>query len=340
MVNTGSYLGSDDLSKGDILVVDDRRENADLILDMLTENGYTVRQVLDGIQALRTINCDPPELILLDIMMPEMDGYEVCRQIKSNPETTNIPVLFISAKGELLDKVRAFQVGGVDYITKPFFLEEVLCRIETHLSNYRYQRYLAEEIAAREKVQEELELANQELERLVNLDGLTEISNRRYFDEFLDKEWYRLRREKQPLCLMMIDIDYFKPYNDTYGHLLGDEALKAVAQTLAKIIKRPADLVARYGGEEFAVILPNTDAEGARQVANNIITDIRQLAIPHQSSEVSEYLTLSIGISSIIPAQEQFPEFLINKADEALYLAKNQGRNRIIIDSENELSTD
>jgi diguanylate cyclase (GGDEF)-like protein len=316
-------------SKGDILVVDDRLENVGLLFDMLTENGYEVREVLSGQQALKTINHDPPELILLDIMMPEMDGYEVCKQIKANPKTTNIPVLFISAKGTLFDKVKAFQVGGADYITKPFFLAEVLCRVETHISNYRYQKMLTEEIATREKIQQALELANQELQRLANLDGLTQIYNRRYFDDYLCKEWYRLRREQQPLSLIMIDIDYFKKYNDTYGHLLGDEILKKVAQTITHVVKRPADLVARYGGEEFAVILPNTDGEGAKIVAQNIAAEISKLAIEHQSSLVSKYITLSMGISSIIPPHKTAPKVLIDKADQALYHAKEQGRNRI-----------
>jgi diguanylate cyclase (GGDEF)-like protein len=323
-------------SKGDLLVVDDNLENGNLIADMLTENGYEVRQVLSGKQALNLVSYDPPELILLDIMMPEMDGYEVCQRIKSNPNTADIPIIFISARGSLFDKVKGFQVGGVDYITKPFFLEEVLCRVQTHLSNYRYQKTLAEQIAAKEKAQQDLELANQKLIKLVNLDGLTGIPNRRYFDEFLTKEWYRLRREKQFLCLMMIDIDYFKPYNDTYGHTLGDEALKTVAQTLAQIVKRPADLVARYGGEEFVVILPNTDSEGAKQVAENIMTRMHQLAIPHQTSAISQYITLSIGIACLIPDQDAEPEILINYADQALYLAKSQGRNCLMIYSEND----
>ena len=300
---------------------------------MLTEKGYEVRQVLSGKQALKIVNYDPPELILLDIMMPEMDGYEVCAQIKSNPKTTNIPILFISGKDNLFDKVKAFKFGGVDYIVKPFLVSEVLCRVQTQISNYRYQKSLAEEIAARKKAQKELELANEKLKNLVNLDGLTEISNRRYFDEFLSKEWFRCRREKQPLALIMIDIDFFKSYNDTYGHIIGDQVLKKIAQVLVDVVNRTSDLVARYGGEEFAVILPNTDIQGTQKIAQDIFTAIQKLSIPHQSSLVSEYITLSLGISIMIPTENQSPEFLINQADKALYLAKAQGRNRIIIDS-------
>ena len=321
-------------SKGDILVVDDQIDNVRLIFEMLTESGYEVRQVLNGIQALKVIDYDPPELILLDVMMPIMDGYQVCNQIKLNSKTTDIPVIFLSAKGELFDKVRAFEVGGSDYITKPFFLAEVLCRVQTHLSNYRHKKILAAEIAAKEKAQKYLELANQKLQRLVSLDGLTEISNRRHFDECLLNEWSRLGRDKQPLSLIMIDIDYFKAYNDAYGHLVGDRTLKTIAQTIALIVKRPGDVVARYGGEEFAVILPNTDVQGAKQVANKIARQVSQLAIPHKSSKLGGQITLSIGISSMVVSRDKSPEFLLSEADEALYLAKNQGRNCLVVYSE------
>jgi diguanylate cyclase (GGDEF)-like protein/PAS domain S-box-containing protein len=182
-----------------------------------------------------------------------------------------------------------------------------------------------------EETKDKLEKVNQKLEKLVMLDGLTGIPNRRYFDEILLKEWRRLRREEKPLSLMMIDIDYFKNYNDTYGHLLGDKTLILVAQTLANLIQRSADLVARYGGEEFAVILPNTDTKGTQQIAEQITDEIRQLEILHESSQVSKYITLSIGISTMIPHQDQSPKRLINQADNALYCAKSKGRNRIII---------
>ena len=165
----------------------------------------------------------------------------------------------------------------------------------------------------------------------MHIDGLTEIANRRYFDQYLATQWKRLQREKQTLSLIIIDIDYFKRYNDTYGHLVGDKTIKLVAKTLTNSIKRSSDLAARYGGEEFAIILPNTNTEGAKQVANKIAREMAQLAIIHQNSLVNPYVTLSMGISTMIPNPEQNPQTLINQADNALYSAKNQGRNCIVI---------
>jgi diguanylate cyclase (GGDEF)-like protein len=326
-------------SRGDILIVDDVLENVRLLSAMLSENGYEVRQVLSGKQALKVVNYEPPELILLDIMMPEIDGYEVCQQIKSNPKLQNIPVIFISAEENTINKIKAFEVGGIDYVTKPFFLAEVLCRVQTHINNYRHTNRLTQEIIARQKAQQELKLANQKLakvvnklRKLVNLDGLTKISNRRYFDQFLATQWKYLQRENQnePLSLMMLDIDDFKTYNDTYGHIAGDIALKSVAQLVSKCVTRPMDLVARYGGEEFVVVLPNTNIQGAKQVADRIVKEIEKLAIPHQESKVVKYVTLSIGVSCLIPNKDESPESLIKKADDALFEAKNQGRNCIV----------
>lgn len=235
--------------KGDVMIVDDTLPNLRLLSTMLTEKGYKVRGVTNGETALTAVSFAPPDLILLDISMPDMDGYEVCRRLKANEQTKQIPVIFISAMNEVLDKVRAFAIGGVDYITKPYHVEEVLMRVKTHLT----LRHL----------QVELEQANAELRRLVTLDGLTQIANRRRFDEYLTQEWLRSAREQQPLALVFCDIDYFKPYNDTYGHQAGDDCLRQVAQTLETVAHRPADLAARYGGEEFALILPNTPQSGA-----------------------------------------------------------------------------
>lgn len=185
------------------------------------------------------------------------------------------------------------------------------------------------DITNKKELENQLEIANRELEKLVNLDSLTEVYNRRYFNEFLAREWERAKREKKPLSLIMIDVDCFKLYNDNYGHLLGDQALQLVAKSLSKLVHRPADLVARYGGEEFAVVLPYTNLEGAIHVATNITQEIAQLAIPHDYSYVSKYLTLSMGISCLIPNAEQSLETLIHQADCALYQAKRKGRNQI-----------
>jgi diguanylate cyclase (GGDEF)-like protein len=176
-----------------------------------------------------------------------------------------------------------------------------------------------------------LQTANQQLTSLVSLDGLTQIANRRRFDEYLSLEWRRMARETAPLSLILCDVDYFKRYNDTYGHQAGDACLQQVAQAISRVLKRPADLAARYGGEEFAVILPNTKAEGAVLVAEAMLKEIQQLLIPHATSSVSEYVTLSVGVSSTVPQKEFSQAALIAAADKALYEAKEQGRNRVIL---------
>ena len=324
-------------SKENILIVDDTPNNLRLLSTMLTEQGYKVRSVISGKMALTATQAAPPDLILLDINMPQMNGYQICEKLKSNEKTREIPVIFISALDEVLDKVKAFAVGGVDYITKPFQLEEVLVRVQNQLTLRQLSKQLQEqnarlqeEIRERKLAQEALEKANQELQRLATLDGLTQVANRRRFDEYLSQEWQRLKREQLPLSLIMCDVDYFKSYNDTYGHQAGDDCLRQVAQAIKKTAKRSTDLVARYGGEEFILILPNTNEEGGMNIAGLMHESIHSLKIPHANSSVCKYVTLSIGVSSTIPSQNCSQETLISIVDKALYEAKQQGRNRII----------
>lgn len=323
--------------KADILVVDDKPDNLRLLSTMLTEQGYKVRKVISGELALKACQTMPPDLILLDINMPNMNGYMVCQQLKSWEGTHDIPVIFISALDDVVDKVEAFSRGGADYITKPFEIQEVLARVKNQLTIRQLQKklqqqndLLSQEIKERQRAEAELQKANQELHRLATLDGLTQVANRRCFDEYLSLEWLRLRREKAFLSFILCDVDYFKLYNDTYGHLAGDSCLKQVAQTISNTLKRPADLVARYGGEEFAIILPNTCIEGAIHVAELVQQNIKQLHIIHSQSSVSEYVTLSMGVSCVIPQLDLTPNQLIDVTDEALYAAKAQGRNCLV----------
>ena len=327
------------VKQNSILIVDDTPENLTVLRQMLTGRGYRVQPALNGELALRMIQRIEtlPDLILLDIMMPGMDGYDVCRRLKIDDQTHEIPVIFISALHDPLDKVKAFQAGGVDYISKPFHVEEVLARVETHLALRMLQKrlqdqnfHLQQEIVERKRAEVELAQANKELQRLAMVDGLTHIANRRCFDECLKKEWKRSAREQTPLSLILCDIDYFKRYNDTYGHQAGDECLRQVADALKTSAKRPADLVARYGGEEFIVILPHTNPKGAQNVAGSIQNALRERQLPHAASQVNEYVTLSLGASSLIPTSSDAPEKLIAEADAALYSAKEQGRNRIV----------
>lgn len=314
------------LENGFILIVDDNATNLSVLSKTLKSAGFKVRVAVDGESAIEQVEYDPPELILLDIKMPGIDGFETCTRLKVNRATQDIPVIFLTALSETQDKLKGLSVGAVDYITKPFQEEEVLARVIIHLK----LRFLTKTVIAQAAA---LQKANQYLQNIANLDGLTQIPNRRQFDEYLNQEWRRLSREKLPLSLILCDIDYFKDYNDYYGHLAGDTCLKEVAQTIERAVKRPADLVARYGGEEFAVIMPNTNAEGALRVAELIQLEIKQLQIPHSQSKVSAYITLSLGISSQVPTQESQANFLIDAADQVLYAAKKQGRDTYVLHS-------
>lgn len=339
------------LSQASIVIVDDTRANLRLLARILSEQGYNVRPAPNGPHALTAIRAKGPDLVLLDIKMPEMSGYEVCEQLKTDERTRDIPIIFISALNDIFDKVKAFSIGGVDYITKPFQPEEVLARVKAHLTIRQQQQRIQEqntaletrnfaalelnsqlqaEIRERRRAEAELEKANQELQRLASLDGLTQIANRRRFDEYLKQEWQRMTREQSPLSLLLSDLDDFKAYNDTYGHQAGDECLQRIAQCMGNALKRPADLVARYGGEEFAIILPNTDADGAVYVAKRIQKDISRLKLTHAQSSVSPYITLSIGVSSTIPQQGNSPELLLDTTDKALYEVKALGKNAVI----------
>jgi len=467
MSESSGYLYSlPEPAKGNILLIDDLPENLKLLTDLLSQIGYVVRSAVSGMRGFKSAKSKPPDIILLDIKMPEMDGYQVCTTFKNDPDLSNIPILFISALDETFDKLKAFQVGGVDYITKPFQIEEVAARIEAHLTIQKQQQVLQNEIAKRQEIEEvlyqsrallasvlnsaldgiaamqavrdpitgdiedfrclvvnpimskalnynrediigrlvlkkllqnldpnlfdqfvnvvetgeplnqdfyypsgnscwyhyvvvklgdgfaitvrditkrkqteldlqkindQLQEANHKLELLSNLDGLTQIANRRCFNDRIMLEWQRLHRDRQPLSLLMFDVDYFKRYNDFYGHQLGDECLIKIAQTVDNLMRRPADLVARYGGEEFIIILPNTSAEGAIVVADLVHQAIQKLQIPHQDSTVSGIVTISMGIACDFPKLERSPYVLINQADHALYEAKQQGRNRSVL---------
>lgn len=291
-----------------VLIVDDVPMNIKILGDAL-KTDYTVRFATDGAKALDiAASASPPDVILLDIIMPGMDGYEVCRALKAEKETRNIPVIFITAMTQEEDETKGLELGAVDYITKPFSIPIVKVRVKTHLELKRHRDLL---------------------EQLSMLDGLTGIPNRRRFDECFDMEWKRAERVGIFLSLIMIDIDFFKPYNDYYGHQQGDECLKQIAHALAGSIKRASDCVARYGGEEFVCILPDTDIHGAMQVGEAMRERIESLHIPHERSTVANHVTISAGASSLIPTREKSRFGLLEAADKNLYLAKAEGRNRI-----------
>jgi len=291
-----------------ILIVDDTPTNIPVLAEAL-HTDYRVKVAPSGKAAFEVIaRQGPPDLILLDVMMPEMDGYEVCRRLKTQAQTRDIPVIFVTAKSDAMDEERGLRLGAVDYITKPFHLPIVNARVRNHIR---------------------LKLKSDLLETLALVDGLTDIANRRRFDQALEIEWKRAQRTGDSVALIMLDIDHFKAYNDHHGHGAGDACLKRVATTLADSVERAADLVARYGGEEFVVLLPDTDATGARQIAERLRQAIEALAMPHGHSPVAEVVTLSLGLASAIPSAESPPANLLEQADQRLYQAKSEGRNRV-----------
>ncbi len=325
------FYSSDPQTNFIIMIIDDHVSNLELLSYMLERQGYEVRQLLNGLKALKSIELSLPDLILLDIKMPEIDGYTVCQKLKENPKSQDIPVIFISANDRVLDKVEAFSVGGCDYISKPFNVAEVLARVENHLKVKQLQEALKERNKYLESVVKALEEANKKLEDISRLDALTQIGNRLHFNDCLEREWKRAMREKEPLGLILCDIDDFKLYNDTYGHLLGDRCLHDVAQGLKMAVLRGTDLVCRYGGEEFAIILPNTDFSGAEPICQRIVKQIRDLKIPHSASSVCDYVSVSVGFASLVPLIHSTSDKLICLSDKALYGAKKGGKNRFHI---------
>ena len=290
-----------------ILIVDDVPSNV-LILSQSLGRDYEILTASSGEDALKILFEVKPDLLLLDIMMPDMDGYEVCRRVRMDKSIRNIPVIFLTAKGDEEDETRGLEIGAVDYIVKPFSIAVVRARVRAHI---------------------ELKMHRDFLESLSSLDGLTGIPNRRYFEEIFEMEWGRALRRALPLSFIMIDIDHFKAYNDGYGHGAGDECLRQVAQTLHKTVRRPPDFVSRYGGEEFSIVLPETDMEGAMHVAELMRSNIESLELAHAFSPVAPYVTVSVGVATIVPVIGTPESALREAADKQLYEAKAQGRNRV-----------
>lgn len=296
------------LEKQVVLIVDDIYFNAKFIEDILKDD-YLVVIVTSGKECLEYIKHKKVDIILLDVVMPEMDGYEVCRRLKADPVTKKIPVVFLSVKGEIEDETKGLELGAIDYIIKPASTSIIKARIKNHLELKKYNDFL---------------------ERLSFIDELTGLFNRRYLDKVLKKEWRYALRTGEILSMLLIDIDFFKGYNDCYGHLEGDKCLEKVATVLKNSVLRSRDVVTRYGGEEFIIILPATPQAGAIKVAKRLQEQLALLKVEHQGSEVSDYVTLSIGTASVDSRDFINEKGIIEMADFALYQAKKQGRNRIV----------
>ncbi len=311
-----------------VLLVDDQMMVTEGIRRMLVdESDIIFHYCNDPNQALEKAIALQPTVILQDLIMPDIDGYALVDAYRNNEKTKNIPVIVLSTKEDPEDKSLAFERGANDYLVKLPDKIELIARIRAHSKSYLTQLQRDEAFKALRELQSELEKSNVELQKLSSLDGLTGIANRRSFDEFIDKECLRSARENSTLSLILIDIDFFKPFNDNYGHLAGDGCLRQVATALDEMVHRPADLVARYGGEEFVVVLPNTDIKGAEKLAEKLCEKIRSLKIIHEFSEVTNHITVSLGITSGVAREGVSPSDLILQADKALYLAKELGRN-------------
>ncbi|OWZ84829.1 diguanylate cyclase [Natranaerobius trueperi] len=275
------------------------------------------------------------ELILMDIMMPDIDGIEACERLKRHHDLSNIPIIMVTALTETETLEKAFNAGAIDYITKPVRKLELLARVDSAVKLNRERQTRLKRERELEDALKSLEEMNAKLEKLATIDELTQIPNRRLFDETLNNEWKRAKRDKTPLSLIILDIDYFKKYNDTYGHQQGDKCLKVISSRLSELILRPGDFAARYGGEEFAVILPNTQSDDSLMVAKRIREGIEGLNIPHVASRISDNVTISLGVTCVdfdevdyqkIEREDVLNSF-INSADKALYEAKENGRN-------------
>jgi diguanylate cyclase (GGDEF)-like protein len=291
-----------------VLVADDDAINRQVLAELLKPE-YTVLLAKNGEQALERAARHTPDLILLDVMMPDMDGYEVLRRLRLDPRTQDLAVIFVSGLDRPEDEANGLKMGASDYIAKPFDATVVMARVALHLQLVRQRRLL---------------------ERMAHVDGLTQLANRRRFDELYATEWQRAQRSGSPLSLALLDIDSFKQYNDHYGHPAGDRVLRALARTVAACLRRPADLAARYGGEEVVLLLPDTDAFQAQAVMDTVCSAIAALKIPHAASAVAPMLTVSVGGATLGECGPESSEALFAAADQHLYRAKQGGRNRVV----------
>lgn len=297
------------VNEGRILIADDDPVSLYLLSNVFSEDGFIVNCVKSGEEALNSVLSFRPDIIILDIVMKGMYGYEVCERLKANRDTADIPVVFISSREDVEAEIAGLKAGGIDFITKPFNPAIVRMRITNYM---------------------ELKKTRDNLEQMSITDQLTGLFNRRYFDRMLNSELRRSSRSRDCLSLLMMDIDRFKTYNDCNGHLAGDECLKLVCQTVKRAFRRVGDLVARYGGEELAVLLPSTPLTSACMLAETTRKNIEELQILYSGLPENGVVTISIGVAATTPEPGANPQLLLNDADMALYQAKTKGRNKVI----------
>ena len=292
-----------------LLVVDDQPVNIQVLYQAFAAD-HQILMATGGEQALALCVAQQPDLVLLDVVMPGMDGHEVCRRLKADAATRDIPIIFVTAHSDEAAETLGLELGAADFISKPINPKIVRARVRTQLTL---------------KAQSDL------LRQWVYIDGLTGVFNRRHFDERLASEWGRAERSGTALSVVLLDVDFFKRYNDRYGHQAGDDCLRSVAACLKACIKRPGDLVARYGGEEFVCLLPDTDLAGAMVVARHLGAAVHALQIAHADSAAAAVVTVSLGVccqSSRPVLQTAGAAALLRQADSQLYLAKSSGRHQ------------
>lgn len=290
-----------------ILIVDDEKANRKVLKELLQDQA-TIIFAKNGQQAVELARKHVPDLMLLDVIMPDMSGFDVIEEIKNDPVTMAVSVIFITGLANSDDEAKGFDLGGCDYIYKPFKANIVIARVSMHLELIQQRKML---------------------DNVAHIDALTGISNRRKMDFVLKDELAANKRDKKQLMVAIIDVDYFKQYNDNYGHGAGDVALKKVASSLREVLKRPRDFAARFGGEEFVVILPDCNEAGAQLVMDSLTQAIADKEIKHEFSPASENLTVSIGACIIDGSIETNAEDVLSYTDNLLYQAKREGRNRL-----------
>lgn len=314
-----------------VLLVDDQLVVAEAVrralMDQADVEFHYCSNPLDALAVAKRVQ---PTVILQDLVMPSVNGLDLVSQYRADPETQRIPIIVLSTKEEATVKRDAFLAGANDYLVKLPDTIELIARIRYHSHAYVVQLQRDEAYRALRKSQQELMESNLELQRLTNVDGLTGLSNRRYFNDYMESEWNHAIRTKTPLSVLMIDIDHFKQYNDCYGHLAGDEVLQTVADRVRRSFRRSTDLAARFGGEEFVVILPLAAAADLQDMAEMVVRDVAGLNLPHKGSTSGERVTISVGGATIVPNRDDKPFALIEAADKALYEAKRAGRNRAV----------
>jgi len=315
MQNKPDFIKNQCSSQASILIVDDIDDNLEILGNLLTFDGYEVQTARDGEEALKRVQDSRPDLILMDVLMPGMNGFELCERLKSKESTKDIPVIFVSSMSDIDSKVKGFKVGGVDYINKPYQHAEIVIRVNTHLTMLRLRQHL--------------EKQNAELERLANTDYLTNLYNRRSFFHAAEGEFAEAIRSENPLSITLLDLDFFKQVNDAYGHLVGDQVLVHIAK-LIRMYCRIRDVAARYGGEEFIILHPSIDKQDAFLIVDRIRKEVEETPFVLDGNQIE--VTLSAGVVDLSTCTGCTRiDDVLGLADKALYRAKDAGRNRVVL---------